>query len=170
MRFSLVSLLLFTIWIGAALGVWFRREAWVLERFEPASDIELNLKMLIIEDANPYPSPDATRNVLTSNPFFHHFTGFQILEMPSEKGLYSHNCFPVVVDVSNPRFLTNDQIYIRGFHSEDGYGRAYYRRRFPEWWWGHFYRPEVWAFALITIALLVRGVQALRRRRVAAFR
>ncbi len=20
-----------------------------------------------------------------------------------------------------------------------------FRRRFPEWWWGHFYRPEVWA-------------------------
>jgi len=27
-------------------------------------------------------------------------------------------------------------------------------RRFPEWWWGHFYRPEVWFFPLLLGAVI----------------
>jgi len=29
-----------------------------------------------------------------------------------------------------------------------------YHRRFPEWWWGHFYRPEVW-LSIVLSGLLV---------------
>jgi hypothetical protein len=42
--------------------------------------------------------------------------------------------------------------------------RVLFRRRFPEWWWGHFYRPEVWVFALLTIFLLVRFVRTRKKR------
>ena len=31
----------------------------------------------------------------------------------------------------------------------------YLHRRFPEWWWGHFYRPEVWLALIFGIATLV---------------
>lgn len=38
-----------------------------------------------------------------------------------------------------------------------------WRRRFPEWWWGHFYRPEVWGggvLGLILLIVFVRFVKA----------
>jgi len=51
------------------------------------------------------------------------------------------------------------------------WGRDVYRRRFPEWWWGHLYRPEVWAAVGIGAAWLwsvVRwGRMQLKRRRAA---
>jgi WD40 repeat protein len=34
------------------------------------------------------------------------------------------------------------------------WGSDVYRRRFPEWWWGHFYRPEVWAAMVLGAAWL----------------
>jgi WD40 repeat protein len=34
------------------------------------------------------------------------------------------------------------------------WNRDVYRRRFPEWWWGHFYRLEVWAAIVLGIAWL----------------
>ena len=40
---------------------------------------------------------------------------------------------------------------------------ATYRRRFPEWWWGHFYRPEVWLFITLSGILIWRFVMARKR-------
>ncbi len=45
--------------------------------------------------------------------------------------------------------------------------RVWYRR-FPEWWWGQFYRPEVWlgiAFALVLSVKLVRAIRHHRTSR-----
>ncbi|MHC5053281.1 MAG: WD40 repeat domain-containing protein [Planctomycetota bacterium] len=58
-----------------------------------------------------------------------------------------------------------------GFLANTTEGLCLYRRRFPEWWWGHFYRPEVWAAILIgaawlwTVARWARG--RMRERRAA---
>jgi WD40 repeat protein len=37
-------------------------------------------------------------------------------------------------------------------------------RRHPEWWWGHFYRPEVWLGLLLSGVWLLKLRGALRRR------
>jgi len=39
-----------------------------------------------------------------------------------------------------------------------------FRRRRPEWWWGHFYRPEVWAAAVFGMIWLGSVVRFLLRR------
>jgi hypothetical protein len=62
---------------------------------------------------------------------------------------------------------------VHGLFSDDFliWGRDVFRRRFPEWWWGHFYRPEVWAAIVIgavwlwTVARWARG--RMRERRAA---
>jgi len=41
------------------------------------------------------------------------------------------------------------------------------RRCFPEWWWGHLCRPEVWAAVVIGAAWLWTVVRWIRRRRAA---
>jgi WD40 repeat protein len=45
-------------------------------------------------------------------------------------------------------------------------GIRLWRRRRPEWWWGHFYRPEVWAAVVFGLLWLRRVVTwATGRRR-----
>ena len=39
-----------------------------------------------------------------------------------------------------------------------------WRRRRPEWWWGHFYRPEVWVAFVLGVIWLWSVVKYLRRR------
>ncbi len=48
-------------------------------------------------------------------------------------------------------FLTND--LFAACLVNDAYPKpeerfSVFRRRFPEWWWGHLYRPEVWLLPL----------------------
>ena len=33
-------------------------------------------------------------------------------------------------------------------------GVSIWRRRFPEWWWGHLFRPEVWAAIIVCVGLV----------------
>ena len=35
-------------------------------------------------------------------------------------------------------------------------------RRFPEWWWGHFYRPEVWLASILAV-LMFREIFRMRK-------
>jgi hypothetical protein len=37
-----------------------------------------------------------------------------------------------------------------------------YRRRYPEWWWGHLYRVEVWLAVLIPLFAIARSALARR--------
>jgi WD40 repeat protein len=43
-------------------------------------------------------------------------------------------------------------------------GLQLWRRRRPEWWWGHFYRPEVWVAFVLGLIWLGSVVKYLRRR------
>jgi len=38
--------------------------------------------------------------------------------------------------------------------------------RFPNFWWGHLYRPEVWMCALLTMILIFKVTNVLFRRRL----
>ncbi len=37
-----------------------------------------------------------------------------------------------------------------------------WRRRYPEWWWGHFYRVEVWLAVLLPLVGIWRAARARR--------
>ena len=45
-----------------------------------------------------------------------------------------------------------------------GFSKSVYRARYPEQWYGHFYRPEVWGCLLFGLVLMVRIIQIRRRR------
>jgi hypothetical protein len=161
-RFSLMTLLLISVWVGAGLGVWFRREAWVLERIERDPTLVPSYPAAV----NISAAPDGIRKLHTTNPF----TGrIDIYDDQSADFSYTIDYRDETRMIFDAQFENDDLIsFFAMFNApQDEFVLVYMRRRFPEWWWGHFYRLEVWAFALITIVLLVRGVQALRRGRVA---
>lgn len=39
-----------------------------------------------------------------------------------------------------------------------------WHRRYPEWWWGHLYRPEVWALVVVMMVLVAQVVREWKRR------
>ncbi len=39
-----------------------------------------------------------------------------------------------------------------------------WKRRFPEWWWGHFYRPEVWVAVVFAAFICMKVSSAVRDR------
>jgi len=50
-----------------------------------------------------------------------------------------------------PSFIDDDTIVAIAELNLPSTGAPQYvifKRRFPEWWWGHFYRPEVWLLPL----------------------
>ena len=56
-------------------------------------------------------------------------------------------------------FLNNDTILgviPNQENNVDHFETVAWRRRYPEWWWGHFYRPEVWIFLVLTALLAER--------------
>lgn len=167
MRFSLITLLLISIWCGAALGVWFRREAWVFQRFEileaPTTVTEGRELIKIPRTDEKLIAPDQIRYLRVLNPF--DLSKFWIGDVHSHQAIYEHVCGDEVSWPSSNEFKSNDIIILKGFDSSGSFGLAHYRRRFPEWWWGHFYRPEVWAFGIMTLALFYRAVRTWRKRR-----
>jgi hypothetical protein len=60
---------------------------------------------------------------------------------------------------SRPLFPAEGELLISA-----GKGLQLWRRRRPEWWWGHFYRPEVWAAVVFGVLWLGSVVKYLRRR------
>jgi len=75
---------------------------------------------------------------------------------------------PLSTMITSPDFIDDDTIsMLATFHPPgdlEAHQYRIYRRRFPEWWWGHFYRPEVWTSITLCVALLVRALRFRRRR------
>lgn len=59
-------------------------------------------------------------------------------------------------DPEPPPRMLHDDVYIVDRHV--------YRRRHPEWWWGHLYRPEVWVAFVLGVIWLWSVARYLRRR------
>lgn len=153
MRFSLATLLLIALLAASLMAVWFRREAWYLDPTWYSSEK--------IQAMNPFAgeSPDGTRNawlVHSGNPTFY---GIQDTRDRFDKYIYLIVPEPDYV-FHTPAFLDDNTIRLQVPYellSRQNEPSRLYRRRFPEWWWGHFYRPEVWACIVLGIGLLVRA-------------
>jgi len=65
-------------------------------------------------------------------------------------------------------FVDNDRVicesFVAGTPSRENVEYLLFRRRFPEWWWGHFYRPEVWLLLALSFVLLFRATGAICAR------
>jgi hypothetical protein len=149
MRFSLAMLILVVLWIGAAGAVWFEREPWrqvpmyfvLADSYQPMPRLDKANQREVFNSIQP-----STIEFATDNPF-------RVLTSIH----YTTNGASSWIDVG---FVDSDTILGVESHvlgcTEFKYSPLLFHRRFPEWWWGHFYRPEVWLFIGLSGALLWR--------------
>lgn len=160
-RFSLRTLVLVALWCGAAMWVWRSRKPWALtqSRVDNAST-----------SAETYPwsvlLPDRTRVArVTFLPMPERIDtkGTGYMTRVEIRDFYQRSAPLCNIDIQ----AAARNIYFRDDNTLDCTGalNCIYQRRFPEWWWGHFYRPEVWLLIVLSLALIVTFVRHLRKWR-----
>jgi hypothetical protein len=164
MRFSLATLLLLVLWIGAGMWVWAWREPWRYDQTVSRIDFGRYVPPKWFEngdqfDRRHFDSPDCERgcNVYVSRDYH-----YVIYDKHAARSLFEFDGVRAAIG-----FLDDNNFAFRlGPWSEmlspDDRCEIFYRR-FPEWWWGHFYRPEVWLFIGLSAALLWRFVRWRRK-------
>ena len=163
MRFSLLTLLLGSLTAGSALGVYLRCGVWHPVCGAVSVD---QAKQWLPPDHNParhlhlYLSPDRTRiiqppyaglksSIFAYRPDGEPTVGAMLYTFPFDNVSFLDDNTVVINDETAPAY---EQPRIRGI----------WRREYPEWWWGHFYRPEFWCLILFGALLLY---SLLRRQR-----
>jgi hypothetical protein len=174
MRFSLLTLLLIATWIATVMLVWVWREPWVLLLRAPSYDAlpaAFRTRLNSMEEglSERFVTPDGARYVLLNShePFK---PVFEIWSNGNE--LCSVECRLTRIGmVSLAGFATGDDLVIYNTDIQNPAKptlASVYHRRFPEWWWGHFYRPEVWALIVFSVLLGGMLVRKLLQRRTAS--
>ena len=148
-RFSLLTLLLGVLFIGSGILVWIQRDAWELER----QSVGIGIKTLKV-------APDEKRGLN----FSLLQSIYQIIDLRTRKVLHDFTIpDPPVVQYYGAGFLDDDHFLVMISYDLPLFKPTkppllthyYFYRRFPEWWWGHLYRPEVRLALIFGIATLV---------------
>jgi hypothetical protein len=166
-RYSLLTLMLVSLWIATAALVWHRREPWVLihDQTETTQRVDAWDKTIDLI------SPDKTRylrdlsmgevlrvRIIVIYDFRHLTELYHWDEFPLHDGIF-HRAISFLDD--------NHLLAELGNFSSSAV--VVLHRRHPEWWWGHFYRPEVWALIALTVFSTVFTVRSrLKRHAVVA--
>ncbi|HYG73592.1 MAG TPA: hypothetical protein VEK08_01065 [Planctomycetota bacterium] len=150
MRFSLSSLLLTLLWSCSAFTVLFLKEPWtVIERSTPTNFIARGEGR----------TPDGTR----------YFDGACVYDAKTHKPLWcclwsEYTSSPMYKTSSLTGFFLDNETLEVALSANMGstvIAVIRLKGRFPEQWWGHFCRPEVWVFGLLSVGLVI---QARKRR------
>ena len=152
MRYSLMTLLLTSLFIGSLMACWMLRGSWKLERvFGPQKTDIFEVRRKFFPPRFDFSrktnvSPDGQRYIEVSNEDRANlmYEGPPVNGLPRQPVLFK---FPEGGFI----FLDNDSALIINSNF------AFWRRRYPEWWWGHFFRPEVWS-AIVFGGMLVFNV------------
>jgi len=170
MRFSLGTLVLLVVWCAAGMMVWAFREPWYRASVAPKSESKLEY---------PERAPDGVRCLCAppwgGGPLS---VGLRDLEKEGSDVTFFHNervllfTFPNTVSPRDCMFYDDDTVLLSHMKwpvttAEPEWETATFKRRFPEWWWGHFYRVEVWLFVLLGGVLMWRGLLSIRTWRKA---
>jgi hypothetical protein len=155
MRFSLSTLILITLWIGAVIAVVLWHKPW-----QKVSDQEVKFEYDKAYALNCR-SPDGTRECVPGPANSGGETSWAILDRITKRQINL-----IWVQGSQPlmaEFIDNDSLQFGYFSflsnnlNDPVLSKlSTYHRRFPEWWWGHFYRPEVWCAIVLTALLAWR--------------
>ena len=143
MRFSLATLVLLVLWIGALMLIVERRDPWLIEK-----------EASLLGERLATTAPDGRRLYCDADALF-------VADGPSL--LWFKKIFHTPdVRILRAQFLNDNTIsFDYGEVGEpSSSGRAH--RRFPEWWWGHFYRPEVWLAITLSGLLIWRAAKSRR--------
>lgn len=168
MRFSLGTLMLVVVWCGMGMTVWEWRRPWYIK-----SEVE---KANSVRNGAPSTSSDGRRQFTRRFGWSQYGWGEIILveigvdQEPSTDEVYRGTEAALCEDLLdhdtgwNFRFVDNDTFIFETWPRDAVERQITLKRRFPEWWWGHFYRSEVWLFVLLSGVLLRRGIQTWRAR------
>jgi hypothetical protein len=158
MRFYLSTFMLVILLLATLMAVWARREPWIMDsRAYSSNDIRILFPSFTIDvtRADRNVAPDG-RTVSTGS------TGDSRVRVATGSGsalLYdSSETALMPLD-----FIDNDTILTRE-HTQSERPYRLFLRRHPEWWWGHFYRPEVWASIALFFSLVIHLVRARNQR------
>ena len=178
-QFSLAGLLVFVLFLGSVGLVAKYWEPWYLERrvsVEDPSVAPYLLAWLDREWGRPVKAPDGVRSATTSyaeGDWRYSFESFGIIEYRSPcVVLWTYQ--ESRISVEPVAFRDNDTLLAgeapavsAAYHAARSRVEwvLVFRRRHPEWWWGHFYRPEVWLCIVLGTLWLWRVARWLRSRR-----
>jgi len=175
-RFSLSTLILVVILAGSLMGIWMRREPWISDESMQADEIAKLLSkeyiyratghaFLFIDSADKRSvsirslGPERSELAIIAD-------GHRLATIRLDAAQVRTYAF-----VDDATLVVTSRVPFRHVYedSEDwGVNLQHYlfRRRFPEYWWGHFYRFEVWTGMLSAVALAAiatRNIFALRK-------
>ncbi|MBI3832250.1 MAG: hypothetical protein HY291_22195 [Planctomycetes bacterium] len=180
LRFGLGGLVLFVLFLASLAAVWVRWEAWVV-----TSNTKVPKDGVWTYQENAvsiYASPDCSRAFLVpkDKDMFTILPGtiaiaevvergdFHVLVEPRDRLCLlpcpDPNRAEMEVMFAQHKFVDNDHIQLKYKTLDQDYYLAEYYRRHPEWWWGHFCRPEVWVAIMLGALWLWRVIRAVRAR------
>lgn len=152
-RFSLRTLVVVALWVGTVMAIGIRREPWTLAQKALGNHDSLKGNWYFLQVR------DSRQIMIVSRPV--DSSRIEITEIPSGRGVYVLHIGGNIVGI---RFNSADEIEVN-----QGQYISRFTCHYPEWWWGHFYRPEVWLLMVLSLTLgvtFVRHVRARRGRRV----
>jgi len=167
-NFSLLTWIVACLLIGAIIGIYIRREPWVRDPRELSAAEVKSMRLSDLYDADPE-SPDRIRVAIHS-----HHTGATTVyrtpradENPSPVEVLAIIPYDGSAKLSFPVFFQDNDtlvfVRVEGERADDFVGIVW-RRIYPEEWWGHFYRPEVWLAAVCGVYMGVAIIQRLLKR------
>lgn len=160
MRFSLTTLILLTLLLAALMAVWFRREPWTRD---PRSFSRDEIEALYPKHAfrtvliDPKVAPDG-RMITMENQGDSRI--YIVLKSGQRHLLYDFWTEQLLVR----EFINNDTLLTNSIYSEAPSPYHLFHRRYPEVWWGHFYRPEVWLSLALLIALITHTLRSRKKQ------
>ena len=149
MRYSLATLILVVLWIGSAMAVWTLREPWrKVGEFAVTSPQEF-VPCVTAPDGRRLSVPGRARLGLDRVSIAAPGDDGELLWLSPTLPRESRHC---------ARFEGDDTLVVLSFDNPDRIDTASeWSRRFPEYWWGHCCRPEVYVFLAFTAALLLKA-------------
>ncbi len=139
MRWSRGTLIFLAVsWVAAISLLWMRREPWVC--VAPEADLQSVAAQLDQAEWDlpqfSETSPDKTRFCALGQ------RSPPMLEIHDSRSKRTLTALSIPAHAAyDPKFVDNTMVVQphRGSLT-----CSLFKRRFPEWWWGHFYRPELW--------------------------
>ena len=164
-KFSLRLCIWLALLVGSVLGLVLDREPWVREN-KKYTKVELEAAWPGIFSEPAFLrlcSPDETRDVYDYNDYESSYKRQSVIDLTDYQRLCS------IAKSGNERifFLDNETMVAIDYSRPTEASHSVLRRRFPEWWWGIFYRPLFWIAVAVFIGTVFEFVSRRKRLKTA---
>ena len=158
-KFSLKFCLWLALLIGSVMGLVVEREPWVRENKKyTKKELEAVWPRLFSDPGlQRQISPDETRGLAK---YFPAYSTEVVMDITN----YQQLCHVAKSANESIYFLDNETL-VAIDRSRPGAFHSILHRRFPEWWWGIFYRPLFWIAAVVFAGTVFEFVSMRKRLR-----